>query len=381
MKLLKIAFVVGLSALAGCATDQGKYTTTKAVVPGTKADTIAHKAVLLDKDGKPVVLKDTPNGYVVRDGKVVHSAPVAVTGNVGHGKQKLYTAKDHNGVKYRTSHIVRNTNGKVVNAKMVDRNYTTIKDTTAPKVRKDAYGRPVSIAAANREQVAYTYDPTAPYNTGETGVVATSEVTSKTPVASSYRVIEKQNVGKAADTATSLRVDYTQPVVSQRTTTVEQTTTVVAPKNDPNINGQYRGDLTIQSAKVVGHHSRNSFKVAHSKYAHLKSGYDVFLQNNVVHFPFDSTALLPNERLAIKNQIVWLKNHNFDKITVAGHTDIRGSRAYNFALGARRAAAVKRMLVRGGISASKIKVVSYGKDRPIDAHNYSRNRRAVTTVK
>ena len=69
---------------------------------------------------------------------------------------------------------------------------------------------------------------------------------------------------------------------------------------------------------------------------------------------------------------------------IEGHADERGTREYNFALGARRAEVAKEYLAAKGISASRIKTISYGKERPVAVCNdiscWSQNRRAVTVL-
>ena len=70
--------------------------------------------------------------------------------------------------------------------------------------------------------------------------------------------------------------------------------------------------------------------------------------------------------------------------TIEGHADERGTREYNFALGARRAEAAKSYLVARGIPAARIHTISYGKERPVAVCNdiscWSQNRRAVTVL-
>ena len=69
-------------------------------------------------------------------------------------------------------------------------------------------------------------------------------------------------------------------------------------------------------------------------------------------------------------------------IVLEGHADERGTREYNLALGERRANAAKDYLMTYGISASRISVISYGKERPVDSGSntlaWSKNRRSVT---
>jgi peptidoglycan-associated lipoprotein len=74
----------------------------------------------------------------------------------------------------------------------------------------------------------------------------------------------------------------------------------------------------------------------------------------------------------------------YKRATIEGNCDERGTREYNLALGERRAVAAKNFLIRLGIDAGRINVVSYGKERPIDpASNedaWAKNRRAVTVT-
>jgi peptidoglycan-associated lipoprotein len=69
---------------------------------------------------------------------------------------------------------------------------------------------------------------------------------------------------------------------------------------------------------------------------------------------------------------------------IEGHADEQGTREYNLALGARRANAVQEYLVSRGVAPSRLRVISYGKERPIelcsDEACYSQNRRAVTVI-
>ena len=81
-------------------------------------------------------------------------------------------------------------------------------------------------------------------------------------------------------------------------------------------------------------------------------------------------------------QANYLKNNPNLNVTLEGHADERGTREYNLALGEKRANAVKDFLIANGIASSRIKVVSYGKERPANpasnAVAWSQNRRTVT---
>lgn len=103
-----------------------------------------------------------------------------------------------------------------------------------------------------------------------------------------------------------------------------------------------------------------------------------------VLFGFDRFDLSPEARTIIENQVIWLKRFPSVTISVEGHTDERGTREYNLALGDRRATAVRDYLVALGLEQNRVKTVSFGKERPVDGRSaedaWSKNRRSVTTV-
>ena len=105
---------------------------------------------------------------------------------------------------------------------------------------------------------------------------------------------------------------------------------------------------------------------------------------DVVHFESDSTALTGEAQGILRNQARWLNQYSQYTITIEGHADERGTREYNIALGARRATAVKGFLANQGVSAGRMRTISYGKERPIavcdDISCWSQNRRAQTVL-
>ena len=103
-----------------------------------------------------------------------------------------------------------------------------------------------------------------------------------------------------------------------------------------------------------------------------------------VFFDTDSSTVREDGRQTLNRQAEWLKKYGNYQITVEGHCDERGTREYNLALGERRANAARQYLIAQGIPASRLKTVSYGKERPdpvgSDEAAWSRNRRAVTAL-
>jgi len=103
-----------------------------------------------------------------------------------------------------------------------------------------------------------------------------------------------------------------------------------------------------------------------------------------VFFETDSSELTEQARATLDKQAQWLSNYNRYSFTVEGHADERGTREYNIALGARRAQTVREYLASRGIAASRMRTISYGKERPVavcdDISCWSQNRRAVTVL-
>ena len=103
-----------------------------------------------------------------------------------------------------------------------------------------------------------------------------------------------------------------------------------------------------------------------------------------VFFDTDQTDLSQTAQATLDKQAAWLNQYNKYGFTIEGHADERGTREYNFALGSRRAQAVDDYLVAKGVSASRMRTISYGKERPVatcdDISCWSQNRRAVTVL-
>jgi peptidoglycan-associated lipoprotein len=92
---------------------------------------------------------------------------------------------------------------------------------------------------------------------------------------------------------------------------------------------------------------------------------DLFSQNvKDVYFDYDKSDLRGDQRSSVQADAQFLNQHPNVNITIEGHCDERGSTDYNLALGDQRASAVKAALTGAGISASRIKTISYGKEKP-----------------
>ena len=101
-----------------------------------------------------------------------------------------------------------------------------------------------------------------------------------------------------------------------------------------------------------------------------------------VFFATNESILTTMSRDTLRKQAAWLRENSSVNIVVEGHADERGTREYNLALGERRANAAKDYLMTYGISADRISVISYGKERPVDSGSnplsWSKNRRSVS---
>lgn len=99
-----------------------------------------------------------------------------------------------------------------------------------------------------------------------------------------------------------------------------------------------------------------------------------------VHFDFDKYNIRSEDAELLKRNAKWLRANTGARIRIEGHADERGETEYNLALGDKRARSVKDFLISLGVDGSRLKIISYGEERPaIQGHNesaWSKNRRA-----
>jgi peptidoglycan-associated lipoprotein len=104
-----------------------------------------------------------------------------------------------------------------------------------------------------------------------------------------------------------------------------------------------------------------------------------------VLFDYDRSDLSQEDRDTLQKQAQWLARYPQVTLVVEGHADERGTREYNLALGARRAASVKEFLTSLGVAAARLETISYGKERPMCAESteacWAQNRRGVSVIK
>ena len=103
-----------------------------------------------------------------------------------------------------------------------------------------------------------------------------------------------------------------------------------------------------------------------------------------VYFAYDRADIDAREQAKLESSAAWLQQNSTTQVLLEGHCDERGTREYNFALGERRAIAVREILAAKGVRPENLKVISYGKDRPVDpGHNeaaWAKNRRVQFLV-
>lgn len=118
-----------------------------------------------------------------------------------------------------------------------------------------------------------------------------------------------------------------------------------------------------------------------------KPGTQLDLEVNVgdrVFFDFDKSNLTADSRTTVERWAAWLKTYPANKVVIQGNTDERGTREYNLALGERRADSARDYLVSLGIDSNRVKIVSFGKERPAvvgsNERAWAQNRRAVLVI-
>ncbi len=103
-----------------------------------------------------------------------------------------------------------------------------------------------------------------------------------------------------------------------------------------------------------------------------------------VLFDFDSAQLTDYAQRVLDRQAAFMKARPETRVTIGGHADERGTREYNLALGERRASSARDYLVAKGVNAARIRIISYGKERPASVGSteaaWRLNRRAQTVL-
>jgi len=160
----------------------------------------------------------------------------------------------------------------------------------------------------------------------------------------------------------------------------------------PNKDNMAEGDVMVEdrSASTSGVNGKNADGSDFGSEAQVVVGGDQYagdelndpsnpLSNRVVYFEYDSASVRMQDQATLEAHAAYLgKNPNLT-VRLEGHTDERGSREYNLALGERRALSIRQILMLQGASINQFQVTSFGEERPAEAGSdefaYSQNRR------
>ena len=148
---------------------------------------------------------------------------------------------------------------------------------------------------------------------------------------------------------------------------------------DREVDDRAAGDLLIAKVEPSDSAQRQLEDIRQEQAATAMAGLtDVF-------FGFDSWNITEDGRQALEADAEWLRSNPGKVILIEGHCDERGTQAYNLVLGEKRAKSMRNFLVELGVSANRLKTVSYGKDRPFckesDETCYRQNRRGHVVVR
>ncbi len=148
----------------------------------------------------------------------------------------------------------------------------------------------------------------------------------------------------------------------------------------------FAGILMISGCETIGGSSSGStpgYEYGDSKQANLQA----YLQNEIgdrVYFETDKHNISSASAFTLESQANWLKSTPGFQLLIEGHCDERGTREYNLALGEKRAIEVKNYLIIQGVSSSKIKVISYGEEKPVSygssEEDWKQNRRVEISL-
>ena len=148
--------------------------------------------------------------------------------------------------------------------------------------------------------------------------------------------------------------------------------------NDPTKNVS-TSSTTVNTAGLSEDAALNAQNLTGASSKGVTAANKAFLAKRVVHFDYDSSELSNEDYQTLQAHAQFLNANAGSKIALTGHTDERGTREYNMALGERRAKSVQSYLVTNGVNPNQLEAVSYGKEMPINAgHNeaaWKENRR------
>lgn len=144
---------------------------------------------------------------------------------------------------------------------------------------------------------------------------------------------------------------------------------------------QRSSDFNTGRAGTVDDREAQQISEAERRRAAEQQRLEALRDERTIYFEFDSAELSNEAREIIRAHADYLVANPGVRVRLEGHTDERGTREYNIALGERRAKSVERAMLLRGVSRSQLRVVSYGEENPVDlGHNeaaWAKNRRVV----
>ena len=139
------------------------------------------------------------------------------------------------------------------------------------------------------------------------------------------------------------------------------------------------GATTVNTQGLSEDAALNAQNLAGASAKGVTEANKAFLAKRVVHFDYDSSELSNDDYQTLQAHAQFLMANANSKVALTGHTDERGTREYNMALGERRAKAVESFLITSGVNAGQLEAVSYGKEMPVnpghDENAWKENRR------
>lgn len=145
------------------------------------------------------------------------------------------------------------------------------------------------------------------------------------------------------------------------------------------------GGSTVIASTPGGLQAGGRSTVAAVSTAQTDSEAAALAAGQTVYFDYDSFVIRPEFQGLIESSAKFVQSKAVQKITIEGHTDERGGREYNLALGQKRADAVRRALSLLGVSESRMESISYGKEKPAVAESteaaMEKNRRAEISIR
>lgn len=139
------------------------------------------------------------------------------------------------------------------------------------------------------------------------------------------------------------------------------------------------GSTTVNTSGLSEDAALNAQNLAGASSKGVTEANKAFLAKRVVHFDYDSTELSNEDLQTLQAHAQFLVANANSRVALTGHTDERGTREYNMALGERRAKAVESFLITTGVNAGQLEAVSYGKEMPVnpghDENAWKENRR------